>query len=144
MKLIKLVFGFFAFWLILVGCSNDNEEQFDCEVKFEIIDRNNTNLLEIGSYHSDTVFIYQDNSEERSNFEFDNEKGILSISIGVFNTENIDGEFYLYLNHLDSDTLKISYERDPTIPCSGGLVLNGINYNGSLLTKQGDVYYIEK
>jgi hypothetical protein len=142
--LIKLVFSFFAFWFILASCSNDNEDQFDCEVKFEIINNNDTNLFEIGAYDSDTVFIFQDNSEEKSFFEYDSETNILSISVKVFNTENIDSEFYLYLNHLDKDTLTINYERDPTIPCSGGLVLNGINYNGSFLTKQGDIYYIEK
>lgn len=144
MKLINLLFGLFIILIIFTSCSNDSEDEISCELKLKILDSQDNNLVETGFYNSDTVFIYQENLETKSNFDYDNIESTLSISTSVFNVDNMDNDFLLYLNHMDTDTLKIDYERDPTVPCLGGLVLKGVIHNGQELTKQGDIYIIEK
>ncbi|NOQ26448.1 MAG: hypothetical protein GQ564_13910 [Bacteroidales bacterium] len=140
-------FGLFISLIIFTACPDNSEEEFNCELKFKIIDRhnNNNNLLQTSIYNSDTIYLFQDNLEIKSVFSFNNVENTLSISTGQLNTYNMDRDFLLYLNKHDTDTLKINYERDPSTPCLGsGLIIKSLKCNGHELSQQGDFYIIEK
>lgn len=145
MRLMKIIFGLCISVIIFTACPDNSEDEFNCELKFKIIDKQSNNLLQTSFYNSDTIYLFQDNLKIKSAFNFNNVEYTLLISTGQLNTYNMDKDFLLYLNKEDTDTLKMNYERDPSIPCfGGGLIIKSLKYNGLELSKQGDFYIIEK
>lgn len=141
----KIVIVVFSFLIIFTGCSDNSEDEISCELKLKIMDNQDNNLLETGFYNSDTIFLFQDNLEYKYSFDYDNVEYVLSISTVELRNYNMDNDFLLYLNMSDTDTLKINYERDPSVPClGGGLIIKGLKYNGLEITKLDDYYIILK
>lgn len=145
MRFKKNAFGLFISLIIFTACPDNSDDEFNCELKFKIIDRQNNNLLQTSFYNSDTIYLFQDNLEIKSVFSFNKVENTLSISTMQLNTYNMDRDFLLYLNKQDIDTLTMNYERDPSTPCLGnGLIIKSLNYNGHDLSQQRDFYLIEK
>ena len=144
MNLKRIVFGLLIVLIIFESCSDNSDENICCELKIKIIDNLDNNLLETRFYNSDTIFLFQDNIETKSYFDIDSVANILSLSTRILDTYNMNNEFILYLNQLDTDTLKIEYENDPNIQCLGGLKLKFLKHNGQLVEKHNDVYFIMK
>jgi hypothetical protein len=145
MRLIKIVIGLICFLIIFTACPDNSDDEFSCELKMKIIDNRHNNLLETSFYNSDTILLFQDNTDFKSTFRFDDIEYVLSITTGELRNFDLDRDLIFYLNMTDTDTLKISYETDPTNPClGGGMTITGVNYNGQDLILEGDVYKIIK
>jgi len=123
------------------NCSDTADERVTSFIDMEFVDNNGDNLIDAvkGPYHPDSIKAFTENNDSFS-FKKWTDPVLKHVQLELLPPFNDTGEtvVYLYLNHLDTDTLVINYSHHKN-KCSDYYEYTNYRFNG----KEVKINYME-